>query len=176
MRIRDYGYLIIIVLIIGLSSLRTFWLPPGVEPIAFWEYPLLIIIAIIVFYILNTLIEYGVLYDILRTRGLVKPRLYLIVILINLITFPPTQLTFYLAMVLLNEFLKYFYLVLEGIVIVVEWLLYRRIFKNFIMENPKNDFLSSKNILLISIVINLLSFLIIGFINLYLISLQGAFS
>ena len=120
MRIRDYVYLIIFVLIIGMLAQTVYWIPPGVEPIAFWEYPLFIIVALIGFFILNTLIEYGVLYDILKSRELVKPHLLLIVILVNLITFPPAQLTFYLAHALLNLILMYLYPVIEIIVIIIE--------------------------------------------------------
>lgn len=176
MRIRDYVYLIIFVLIIGMLAQTIYWIPLGVEPIAFWEYPFFIIIALIGFFILNTLIEYGVLYDILKSRELVKPHLFLIVILVNLITFPPAQLTFYLALALSNVILMYLYTVIEIIVIIIEWLLYRLKFQNFIVENPKERFLSSKIILSISIIINTLSFLIIGFINSYLINLYFSFS
>lgn len=172
MRIRDYVYIIIFVLIIGFLSNTVIGIPFRlVDPIAFWEYPLFIILALVGFFILNILIEYGALYDILKYRELDKPNLFIIVLLINLITFPPVHLIFYYAYAFYNLFLLYFYPLIEIIVIIIEWLLFRLKFQNFIVENPTNGFLSSKIVLSITGVINLLSFLIIGFFNSYLINI-----
>lgn len=150
-------------------------MPANYTPIAFWEYPVFIIVALVGFFFLNTIIEYGILYDISRSRDIDKRDLLLSVILVNLITFPVAHLIFYFALAFTIIFLLYFNLVIEFIVIIIEWVLYRWEFQKLLQEKPSNKSLSSKSILSISAIINIISFLVISFIDSYLINVYFIF-
>lgn len=167
MRLRNYNCVILLVLIISFNfRLYTFF----TIPIAFWEYPFYIILALVGTFFLNTMIKYGVLYDLSKPYDVNKRSLLFSVILVNLITFPATQLLFYFSLAFFYYYLGIFYLVLKILVIVIEWKLYHLEFKKYIQEDPIDISLSSKNILSTSVIINILSFLVVETINFCLIN------
>ena len=116
------------------------------------------------------MIKYGVLYDLSKPYDVNKRSLLFSVILVNLITFPATQLLFYFSLAFFYYYLGIFYLVLKILVIVIEWKLYHLEFKKYIQEDPIDISLSSKNILSTSVIINILSFLVVETINFCLIN------
>ncbi len=83
MRLRNYIGIIGFVLIIIIISGTHLYIPPGLVPIAFWEYPVFIIVALAGTFFLNTFIEYGVLYDISRSHDVDKRKLLISVILVQ---------------------------------------------------------------------------------------------
>jgi len=146
------------------------FVPNYFKPIAFWEYPIFIITALIGAFILNSVIEYGVLYDLSKAQKVNKRDLFITVILVNLVTFPPAQLLFYCSLAFSFIFILPLILVIEIIIIVFESKLYYFEFQKHIQENSYKISLTSKIVLRISVVINLLSFLVLLIINSYLIN------
>jgi hypothetical protein len=145
-------------------------------PIAFWEYPIFIIIALVGFFFLNTIIEYGVLYDVSRSHDVDKRELLLSVILVNIITFPAVHLILYFSLAFTIMFLLYFGPVIVFIVIMIEWKLYRWEFQRLLSERPSMTSLSPKTVLSVTVIINILSSLVIGLIDSYLINAYFFFS
>ncbi len=175
MRLRNYVGVIGFVVFIAFISSTSLYIPAGIVPIAFWEYPVFIIVALIGTFFLNTFIEYGVLYDISRSHDVNKRELLLSVIVVNLITFPAAHLTLYFSLAFTVIFLLYFGVVIEIMVIIIEWILYRWEFQKLLSETPSKKTPSSKTVLSISAIINILSFLIIGIIDSYLINVYFMF-
>ncbi len=170
MRLRNYIGVIGFVVFIAFISSTILYIPAGIVPIAFWEYPVFIIIALVGTFFLNTFIEYGVLYDISRSHEVGKRELLLSVILVNLITFPATHLAFYFSLAFNIIFILYIWLVIEIIVIIIEWILYQSEFQKLLTEDRSRIILSSKTVFSISAIINTLSFLVIGIIDAYLMN------
>lgn len=171
MRLRNYIGVIGIVVFIGYLSMMVMIIPAGIIPIAFWEYPFFIIVAIIGFFFLNTIIEYGVLYDISRPYDVNKLKLLLSVTLVNLVTFPATHLAFYFSLAFNIFFIQAIWIVIEIIVIIIEWYLYQSEFQKLLGEDRSRIILSSKTVFSISAIINILSFLVIGIIDYNLIDI-----
>ncbi|MEE9379454.1 MAG: hypothetical protein V3V33_15620 [Candidatus Lokiarchaeia archaeon] len=129
----------------------------------FWEFPIEYLIGT---FIIIILVKYGLIYGFLSSYDL-KGDLFLSVILVNLVSVPLSQLIFIYFPAFLPEyiptfyfFLFYFFLILiEIIVIVSDWLLYRIEFKKFEQLELINQPISSKKVLKISIVTNILSLL-----------------
>ena len=142
MRLRNYNGVILLLILILFFSNTSIYIPNYFEPIAFWEYPVFIIGALVGSFILNTLIEYGVLYDISKARNVNKRDLLLSVILVNLITFPLAQLVFYFSLAFSVIFLLFLILGIEILIIVIEWKLYHLEFQKHIQENSINISLS----------------------------------
>jgi len=168
-RLRNYIGVIFLLIIFFYASITAIWIPNYFEPIAFWEYPSYIISALIGTFFLNTIVEYGVLYNISKVHNVSKRDLLLSVILVNLVTFPPAQLVFYFSLAFTILFLFYFSFVIES-------LLYRVEFHKLLQEEYKNNSLSLKNMLSISIVINIISFLVLLIIHNYLINAYSLYS
>ena len=170
MRLRNYiGVILFLILIFYLSN-AIIWIPNYFVPIAFWEYPKYIIGILIGTFSINSLVEYGILYDISKGQNVNKRTLLLSVILVNLVTFPPAQLVFYFSLAFPILFLVYFSVFIEIIVIVVESLLYRVESHILLQSEDTNNSLSLRNTLSISAVINIISFLVLLIIHNYLIN------
>ncbi|MFW9828341.1 MAG: hypothetical protein ACFFEY_12190 [Candidatus Thorarchaeota archaeon] len=145
-------------------------IPRNYLPIPFWEYPFFIILALVGFFVLNTLLEYGILYDLTRKQGVKKYHLLISVILINLITYPTSHLSLYFAFAFTVYFILFFYILIELAVILIEWILYKWEFQKLLPDMDTNKNFSSKKLLSISAVINLIPFQIIAIIDSILIN------
>ncbi|MFX1570735.1 MAG: hypothetical protein ACFFCV_20550 [Promethearchaeota archaeon] len=170
MRLRNYIGVIGIVVFFGYLSTMVLFVPAGIIPIAFWEYPIFIIVAIVGFFLLNTIIEYGVLYDISRPYDVDKLKLLLSVTLVNLITFPVAHLAFYYALAFDIIFVQALWIVIEIIIIIIEWILYQSEFQKLLLDKPTGIIITSKTVFSISAIINTLSFLVIGIIDAYMMN------
>lgn len=124
----------------------------------YWEFPIEYLIGT---FIVNVLVKYGVIFGFLRSYDL-KGDLFLSVLLVSLVSVPLSQLIFIYFPSFLYEYLIPFYFILiivEFIVVISDWLLYCVEFKNFEYLELINQSLSSKKVLKISILANILSFL-----------------
>jgi len=170
MRLRNYIGVIGIVVFFAYLSIGILIIPAGIVPIAFWEYPIFIILALVGFFLLNTIIEYGVLYDISRPYDVDKLRLLLSVTLVNLATFPIAHLAFYYALAFDIFFVLALWIVIQIIIILIEWILYQSEFQKLLSDKPTRIIITSKTVFSISAIINTLSFLVIGIIDAYLMN------
>ena len=89
------------------------------------------------------------------------------VLLVNLITFPPAQLAIYYSLAFQNFILYFSGFFIEIIVIIIEWRLYYIEFQKHVLETYIDYPLNSKNTLSITIVINLLSFIVLSIFQTY---------
>ncbi len=133
----------------------------------FWEFPIEYLVGTLV---INILVKYGVIYDLLRSYDL-KTDLFLTIILVTFVSFPLSQLIFMyfysFLIAFIEAFLIFYYFLfvqIEILVVVSDWLLFRIEFTRFEQYELINQPLSSRKVLGISILTNLLSLLIIGFI------------
>jgi len=124
----------------------------------YWEFPIEYLIGT---FIIIILVKYGLIYGFLYSYDL-KGDLFLSVLLVNLVSVPLGQLIFIYFPAFLSEYAIFFFYVLiiiEIIVILSDWLLFRIEFKKFEQLELINQPISSKKVLKISIVTNMLSFL-----------------
>ena len=129
--------------------------------IPYEEMPIIIILTIMITFIINTIIEFGVVYYFLKSRSLVKKKLFYSVTLVNIVLFPPTQTIAYFLM-LFHINLYVFYVILFGfLMVLIEWLLYRFEFQKLFLQKSIPKSLSLKKTILISSLANLASFSVI---------------
>jgi len=124
----------------------------------YWEFPIEYLIGT---FIIIILVKYGLIYGFLYSYDL-KGDLFLSVLLVNLVSVPFGQLFFFFFPAFLSDYAIFFFYVLiiiEIIVILSDWLLFRIEFKKFEQLELINQPISSKKVLKISIVTNMLSFL-----------------
>lgn len=158
MRVPNYIYIILSFLVLIFLAILGILIIQPITPVAFWEYPYFIIIVLLGTFIVNIVIEYYCfLYYFSKTIELEKRNLFLLVLLVNTITFPATQLAFYFIWAFFIMYVIFcFNIIFEVIVIAIEWQLYRLEFKKFTLP--------SKKILSVSAGINILSFLAVSLI------------
>ena len=171
MRLRNYIGVIGIVVFIAYLSSTVLYVPAGIIPIAFWEYPFFIIVAVVGFFFLNTIIEYGVLYNISKPYDVNKLKLLLSVTLVNLVTFPVSHLVFYYGLAFNLYFIQALWIIFQIIIIVIEWKLYQLEFQKLLSDKPTRIIITSKTVFSVSAIINTLSFLVIGIIDFHLMNL-----
>jgi len=114
------------------------------------EYPFDNIILLIVLFHLTLGIEFLILYFSLLKESFEKYTVFRPVLLVNLVTFPSTQIIFVLLIYWFPEFFFLSILLIETGVILIEWFLYRFEFKD----------ISNLRILGITFLANLASFLV----------------
>jgi len=125
------------------------------------EMPIIIILTIFLAFVINTTVEFGVIYYFLKSQFLVKKKLFLSVTLVNTVLFPSFQtIAYFLMMFYLNKYV--FYVILFGfLMVLIEWVLYRLEFQKLFLKNLIPESLSLKRTILISSLANLASFSVV---------------
>lgn len=157
-RSRNYVYGLIVI------SMLFFIIIPNVHAaiiIRYEEMPIIIILTILLAFFINTTVEFGVVYYFLKSQFLVKKKLFLSVMLVNIVLFPSFQtIAYFLSMFYLNQYV--FYVILFGfLMVLIEWVLYRLEFQKLFLKRLIPESPSLKRTILISSLANLASFSVV---------------
>lgn len=123
--------------------------------------PIVIILTIMITFLINIIVEFGVFYGFLRSRELVKKELILSVILVNIVIFPPTQTVAYFLTIFYIELYVFYVIIFGLLMLLIEWLLYRSEFQKLFLKKSIPESLSLKKTILISTLANVASFSVI---------------
>lgn len=108
--------------------------------------------------LINVIVEFCIVYVFLRSHYNVKKELFLSVILVNLVIFPPTYTIAYFILIFFLELFVLYIIVIEIIMMLIEWLLYRLEFQKLVNKKSIQMTLSLKKTILISTLANFASF------------------
>lgn len=125
------------------------------------EMPIVIIFTIFVVFLINIIVEFGVVYLFFRSSGLVKKDLFLSIVLVNLVVFTPTFTIFYFLLMFYIELVVLYSIFIGILMILVEWILYRLEFQKLLQQQSIQKNLSLKKIIIISTLANIVSYSVI---------------
>ncbi|NVM34765.1 MAG: hypothetical protein HWN81_04155, partial [Candidatus Lokiarchaeota archaeon] len=123
--------------------------------------PIFIIFTVFVVFLVNIIVEFGVVYFFFRSNGLVKKDLLMSIILINLVVFTPSYTILYFLTMFYIELVVLYSIFIGILMILVEWILYRLEFQKLLQQQSIQKKLSLKKIIIISTVANIASFSVI---------------
>jgi len=154
-KVRNYIYILLVVL-----TLFFIYIPyvHAVVIIPYEETPIFIILNILGPVVINVFIEFGTVYFFLRSRDLVKKKLFLSVTLVNLVIFPPSHAITYFLMIFYIELLVFFVILFGFLMVSIEWILYHLEFQKLYLKKSIPESLSLKKTIKIATLTNIVSF------------------
>lgn len=155
MRVRNYIYIIIVVLTLFFIFIPYVY---AAIVIPYEEMPIFIILNILGGIIINIIVEFGIVYVFLRSRALVKKELFLMVTLVNFVIFPPTLTIAYFLMIFYIELFVFYAILFGFLMVLVEWLLYHLEFQKLYLKKSILESLSLKKTIKIATLANTVSF------------------
>jgi len=155
------NYIILIYLIISFISLSLAPFYLGLHTRTPLADPIYILINVIGSLLIVVTIEFIIIYGFVRKIDLDIKDLFISVLLINIITFFPTQVITHLLLAFYIQFVPVYMITVFVIILSTEWLLYRLVFQKLFKKKSLNREFSDKQIFLMSTVANLSTGLII---------------
>jgi len=143
-------YILVSLIITMIGSYYTFQV--YVTPI---DHPLFIITNLIGSLLIVVIIEFGIIYGFLKSAELIKSDFFLSVLMVNLSIFLPFLTVAYFFLAFFIMIYPFYQLAIFFIVIILEWLFYRFEFQKLSEKKSINRELSSKKIIIISVIANL---------------------
>ena len=159
MRSRNSNYnpkvliIIVLVLISLIFILRGASITGRYIPI--FENPISILGNLFLSFYLIIIIEFIITYCFLRSADLNKKDLFISGALVNLSTFPLTQTIAYFILAFFYQYFPFYGFFIVAVMGGIEWILYRLEFQKLVGKKSLSQIISSKKILLISIITNL---------------------
>lgn len=127
-------------------------------PVPFYDQPILIIMNILITSFIIIIIEFGVVYAFLKSR-----KLFVSVVLVNLVMFPPVGIISYFFFAFYSEFALLYVLIIIPLMTLIECFLYYLEFQNLFYRNSIKNQPNLKRSSLISLIANLASYSMLFF-------------